>query len=621
MKKLKTLLSYVPKRFLVLPILALAILVPAAVMAWGPSRTTFTMEHPAAYPVFNSITNNPNYGDEREFTTVKDITTGEQLSAQTKLIPGHEYSVQVYIHNNASETLNASGVGVAKDVTVRALLPQYVDGNGTVAAFVNAGNTNPGEVYDTAKFTSDKKVELEYVSGSAMLHTNFQQTQLDDSLITDGVTVGDKDLTGNWNGCLNSAGAVTFTVKVKGEANFEMYKKVSKHSQNQWVDNLDVAQGETVDYLIYYKNTGSTQQDNVVIKDTLPTGMTYVAGSSTLGNSQNPNGAKISDNVTTSGVNIGSYAANGNAWVIFSAKVGQNEDLPACGSNTLHNIAKVETDNGSKEDDADVTTDKTCVQPVYECSALSVKTISRTQYQFTASSKIENADFVKYVYIVRDSTGKEISNSTSQNYVQETAGKYSVQAYLTVNINGQEQTVTSNNCKANFEVTEEPVQNLYACKSLTVIKKSRDTYEFTATATAQGKVAVKQYKFEFGDGQSLIVGAGQETQAHTYANAGDYTARVSVTLEVDGKIVTDVTSDNCIAPVTVQPVPAEECKPGIPVGDERCTEKPTQPETPKELPSTGIEATVGTVFGTSAIGLGFTSWARSRRALKNTIKK
>ncbi|MGD8373384.1 MAG: PKD domain-containing protein [Candidatus Woesebacteria bacterium] len=621
MKKYKNLLSYLPKRFLALPIIALAILVPAAVMAWSPDRTTFTMEHPASYPVFNSITNNPNYGDEREFTTIKDLTTGEALSAQTKLIEGHEYQVQVYIHNNASETLNDSGVGIAKDVTVRALLPQFVDGNATVAAFVNASNTNPGEVYDTAKLTSDNKVELEYVSGSAMLHTNFQQTTLADSLITDGVKVGDKDLSGTWNGCLNSAGAVTFKIKVKAEAKFEMFKKVSKHGQNQWVDSLETTPGEVVDYIVYYKNTGAVQQDNVVIKDNLPEGMAYVAGSSTLSNSQNPDGAKISDNITTDGVNIGSYAPNGNAWVIFSAKVNSNDSLPECGENTLHNVATVETDNGSKEDDANVTTNKTCVQPVYECSALSVKTISRTQYQFTATSKIENADFVKYTYVVKDADGKEISNSTSQNYVQQTAGKYSVQAYLTVDVDGQEKTVTADSCKANFEVTEQPVDNIYTCKSLNIVKKSRDTYEFTVLPSTQGQVVVKQYTFSFGDGQSLTVGAGQETQTHTYATPGDYTTRVSIAFAVDGKIVTDVTSDDCAGKLTVGQPPIEECKPGIPVGDERCTETPQQPETPEELPSTGIEATIGTVFGTGAIGLGLTSWTRSRRAIKNTIKK
>ena len=38
---------------------------------WGPDRRTYTMTTPAKYAVFNSITDNPNYGDERNFVTTK----------------------------------------------------------------------------------------------------------------------------------------------------------------------------------------------------------------------------------------------------------------------------------------------------------------------------------------------------------------------------------------------------------------------------------------------------------------------------------------------------------------------------------------------------------------------
>lgn len=618
MKHFKALLR-APKNLALTVMAALAIAVPAAVMAWGPDRPTFTMEQPANYVTFNSITNNPNYGDEREFMTVKDLTTGESLGGETKLVPGHEYQFQVYVHNNAPETLNDSDKGVAKDVMVRARLPQFVDGSNTADGYVNASNAQPVEVYDTAKLTSDSKVELEFINGSAKLHTNFQQTALSDDVITTGVKVGHKDLSGKWNGCLNFAGAVTFKVKVKGEPKFDMYKKVSKHGKNEWTDDLAVQPGETVDYLIYYKNTGSIQQDNVVVKDTLPAGMSYVDGSSTLGNSKHPNGTKISDNVTKGGVNIGSYAPNGNAWVIFSAKVNQNDQLPACGENKLRNVAKVETDHGSKDDDANVKTDKTCEKPaVYECSGLEVKKISRTQFTFNASHKVENADFVKFVYVVRDAQGNEVSRSENQSYTQNKPGKYTVQAYLTVTVNNEEKTVTDNKCKGEFEVKEEPVENVYACESLTKVQKSRDTFEFTATAEAEGNVKIKEYTFDFGDGETQIVDANHATQTHVYKDAKDYKVRVSVTFEVDGKTVPAITSDDCVIDVTVEPTPVEECKPNIPVGDERCQEKPEQPE---ELPSTGPEAIVGGVFGSSALGLGLHSWLNSRRALKNTIKR
>lgn len=35
-------------------------LIGAGVWAWGPNRETFTVENPATYVTFNSITNNPH---------------------------------------------------------------------------------------------------------------------------------------------------------------------------------------------------------------------------------------------------------------------------------------------------------------------------------------------------------------------------------------------------------------------------------------------------------------------------------------------------------------------------------------------------------------------------------
>lgn len=357
-----------PKRmYAAIAVAAAVVMVPAALLAWGPDRQTYTMERPADHVTFNSITNNPNYGDEREFVTIKDVTAGGALTNNATLTPGHEYKVQIYVHNNAHSDLNASGVGIAHDTTVRAALPASVNGSETVDGFVSASNATPGTVYDSAALKSDGKVDLEYVNGSAMLHTNFQQTALPDSVITTGVKVGDQDLSGNWRGCLQYAGAVTFNIKVKEQpkADFTMDKQVRKHSDGtgNWVESYAAQPGETVDYIIRYKNTGQVTQENVIVKDTLPAGMTYVAGSTMLANGSAPNGKSVSDNVTTSGINIGTYAPGASAWVRFSAKVASVDQLP-CGPQKLVNKASVETGAGTKEDTADVTTTgKECEQP------------------------------------------------------------------------------------------------------------------------------------------------------------------------------------------------------------------------------------------------------------------
>lgn len=624
-------LRHAPKQLIPMVIAVAAIVIPAAVMAWGPERPTYTMATPADHVTFNSITDNAEVGDERNFLTIKEAsnTAAGGWQDNATAVAGREYLVRLYVHNDASENLNLKATNTRAKVNVPTTTGKSVQ----LGGFVTADNATPGEVWDSATLTSAEDFNVAYIPGSARLYNNaFGQTgaQLSDGLVTNsGALLGYDKLDGIFPGCFKYAGYVTFKVKVQGKTNtdFTMSKLVSKHGENKWVESYAAQPGETVDYLIQYKNTGSTQQDNVVIKDTLPAGMTYVAGSTVLGNSKAPTGAKISDNVTTtSGVNIGSYATGANAWVIFSAKVAANDNLPACGTNKLVNKATVETDNGNKDDTADVTTDKKCEEtkpPKYECTAVAVEKISRTQFKFTATKMVENAEFKKFVYVVRDDKGNQIATADSTDgiytYTTDKVGKYTVEATVIVTVNGQEKTATSANCKKSFEVTEQPVENKYICESLTLIKKSRDTFEFTAKATMSGNVKVKEYHFDFGDQKTQIVGVGQEVQPHTYDKPGEYTAKLAVTFEVASKTVTGITSNSCKVKVVVEP-PAEECKPGVPKGDISCVETPPT-ETPSELPSTGPGLAIGGLFGTSALGLSLKAWSDSRRKLRGSYKR
>lgn len=568
MSKLLTALRNVPKRTsAVVAVIAAAVLVPAALFAWGPDRPTYTMAHPADHPTFNSITDNPNYGDEREFMTVKDLTTGGTLTNKAKMIPGHEYQFQVYIHNNAASELNASGKAIAKDVTVRAQLPASVNGTDTADSFITSSNATPKEIWDSASLTSDSAVSLQFVNGSAMLHTNAQQTKLSDNVITTGVKVGDKDLSGTWRGCLQYAGAVTFKVKATGTPNFTVKKEVSKHGANNWVENYAAKPGETVDYLIEYKNTGTVQQNNVVLKDQLPQGMTYVAGSSILGNALHPSGIKTNDGITTaSGINIGSYGPGGNAWVIFSAKVPSESSLQ-CGTNTLRNVARVETVNGGKSDSADVTVPKECKPEVsYTCDAIAVAKIDRTHFKFSVGYSAKNATFKSVKYTVR-SGNTVITDNAGPNYTQETPGSYTVQAYVTFTVDGQDKTVTSDNCKKPFTVT--PPNMVEVCnpetgKIITVEEKDQDKYKPVGDKACQPVEKVKVCNPETGE----IITVNKEDQ-------GKYK----------------------------------------PVDDAACKTTPTTPETPAELPKTGASDSVIAFIGAGSLIAAIGYYVASRRAL------
>ncbi len=361
MSRLTTIMRNAPKRAsAVLAMIAAAVIVPAALFAWGPDRPTYTIDNPADHVTFDSITNNPNIGDERNFVGIRETGTQNTWTDNMNVQDGKTYTVRLYVHNNAATSLNASGKGIAKDVTAKVNLPTTTGKSIQVDGQISASNATPKDVWDQATFKSSQDFNVAYVKGSLKYENNAfgaAGTALPESIFTNtGAKLGYDKLDGTIPGCFQYAGYVTFQVKPQfaKKADFTVSKEVSKHGDNKWVENYAAKPGETVDYLVEYKNTGDVQQDNVQLVDKLPAGMSYVNGSSVLGNALNPSGIKTNDGITGKGLNVGSYGPGGNAWVIFSAKVAETKDLE-CGPNTLKNVVSAETDYGTKSDDANVT--------------------------------------------------------------------------------------------------------------------------------------------------------------------------------------------------------------------------------------------------------------------------
>ena len=400
MKKVFAAFNRSPKGSAALLAIAAAVIVPATMFAWGPaSRPTYTIDKPAPHVTFNSMTNNPKHGNELNFVQIREAGASGYVE-EVNLKPGKEYEVRVYYHNNAASNLNGAdmnGKGVALDTNMRVQMPASVKA-GEKARFtgiVSASNAQPKEVWDEAYGKSDSAVALRYVQGSAKIG-NFGKTNgatLPDSLVSTGVKLGFDQLDGKVPGCNEYAGYVTYRFKVD-QPNFSVDKQVSQHGKTNFGESVNAKADDKVDFRIVYKNTGTVQQDNVVIKDTLPKGLSYVAGTTSLANSKT-NGAyeKVSDNLTTaSGINIGSYAPGGNAYVKFTAKVN-GADLK-CGINKLTNKGSVETANGGRTDTAEVVAEKKCeTKPeskkieVCELDTKKVVTINEDQFNAKEHSK------------------------------------------------------------------------------------------------------------------------------------------------------------------------------------------------------------------------------------------
>ncbi len=378
-----------PKLTALIAVMAGAIIVPATLFAWGPDRPTYTWDAPADHVTFNSITNNPVYGDERNFVRIKEASQPNSAYADDiQMQPGKTYDLYVYYHNNAKTSLNASGVGVAQNAKLRMEMPTVAKaGQATpINGYISASNATPNTVWDSARVTSNADVALRYVPNSATIN-NFgaiNGQKLPDNIWTTGTPLGYDSLNGVLPGCNDFSGYVKLQI-VADYADFDIQKTVSKSGQAQYSESVTVNAGDTVDYKIAYKNLGSMQQNNVVIKDTLPAGVTYVPGSTYLSNSTtNSKYVKVdSDEITKGGINIGDYAPNGgNAFVKFTAKVDG-----ACGTSTLVNTASANTDNGAKEDTANVVVNKQCAPGEINVCDLATKQIVTIKESDFDSSK------------------------------------------------------------------------------------------------------------------------------------------------------------------------------------------------------------------------------------------
>ncbi|TAH33761.1 DUF11 domain-containing protein [Candidatus Saccharibacteria bacterium] len=473
---MKKFLSRMPKKALLAAALVVAVFgVTAVAKAWGPDRPTYTVDHPADHVTFNSITNNPNYGDERTFFDVKDATNTSEggFKDNINVTDGQELLLRVYVHNNAATSLNGAnndGVGVAKDAKVRIFLPTASANALRANAYISASNASPAEVNDTVDFAAGSQFGISYVPGSAVMYTNAvpKGFALSDSIVTTGAPVGYTGANGTIPGCFQYTGIVTIKVKVKAPA-YSLQKSVRVSGTNDsFAKEVTVKPGQKVDYALNFKNMGSTRLNEVVLGDKLPAGMTYDKGTtqmiaSTTGNKW----TAASDGITTGGIIIGNFDPMVNnvpssGVVKFTATVPAEKDLK-CGMNELVNTGYAKPkDLGTIEDTAVVKVNRECKPtpetPKYSCDLLTVtKGDNRTIKASVAYTATTGATLKTVTYNFGDNSTPLTTDKTSVNYTYAKDGTYTVTATLTFRVNDADKTgVTSAACAQTVTFTTTP---------------------------------------------------------------------------------------------------------------------------------------------------------------------
>ena len=503
--QMKKLINFIKNHSIISGSVLVAAVAPALVWAWGPARPSFTIEKPADYITFNSITNNPVIGgDEKDFVGIREVGSNAKWTNNMKIQNGKEYYVRMYVHNNAASNLNL----VAENVVAKLNVPTTTAKNVTVQGQISASNAKPNTVWDEATFSSDNDFNLAYVAGSALFENNgMGTTKLPDSIVNNtGAKLGYDKLDGKIPGCFQYAGYVTVKVKAQvsqpqEKTNIDLAKTVRNktNGEKSWVETANAKSGDTVQFQIHAKNTGSAGIQNLVIRDILPKGLNYVAGSTKLYNTSNPKGLKVSDNIIqNSGINIGTYQANGDAYVRFDATVAAEKDLPVCGENTLTNIAQASDQKIVKNDTASVRITKKCdtpkpQTPAYKCDALSLNIVRKDEKQiaYSADTKysVKDTEFTGTKYVVKNSKGEVVAQKVINNGTKfeitvpnDITEKYTIISTIMTK-NGEN---TNANCEKSFETkapTPKPNKPELVCKNITINQISRTRFEFNTSYT------------------------------------------------------------------------------------------------------------------------------------------
>ncbi|WP_416264668.1 hypothetical protein ACNANV_05890 [Curtobacterium flaccumfaciens pv. flaccumfaciens] len=131
---------------------------------WGPERPLWTQLNPPTFATVNSVRDNPDVGDERSFTRVRDATTNGDFQREVQLRAGHRYEVMVYLHESGTQMRDLQPLD---GPTVSVNLPTCSGNRIVITGFITSDDTFPREVYDGAMVTADRPFSLAYTSGSA----------------------------------------------------------------------------------------------------------------------------------------------------------------------------------------------------------------------------------------------------------------------------------------------------------------------------------------------------------------------------------------------------------------------------------------------------------------------
>lgn len=326
------------KKFAAATLAVAMLVIPMAAHAgFGPDRPTKPYNPSApgfSQPTFNSYTGTPYSGDERNFFKGQSTTGTTQSGwADPMTVNANgEYYMRVYIHNGADPSLNnnAGKTGVATGTSVKIALPATT--NKQAVATIHADNATPKDITDTLDVKSTGDLNLNYVPGSAMLYSHGSPggVKLSDSIVNGGVTVGSEKLDGKWLGCFEYAGYVFIKVKTS----IPVVKPAISIAKT--ASAATVAPNAKLDYTLTVSNNSKADATNVIVRDTMPAGVTVNSATLALNGAAAQPITNFQQLFTKDGINIGTVKAGQKAVIVVKATVNADATGKECSVSLLN---------------------------------------------------------------------------------------------------------------------------------------------------------------------------------------------------------------------------------------------------------------------------------------------
>lgn len=408
---------------------------------------------------------------ETTLGVANNSTSDKGYKASVDAVQGQMVQIQLYYVNKEA----ANSGKIAQTVHVKIALPTEAGKSQTVKSTLQTEGDGAMDDEVTVNTDHDDST-LQYIPGTAVWKHNtssaeapgFVETKLpDDVVMADRGLVIEDQQPGDAFGSTVSIKARVGGSGVKVTAQTQL-----KGQTNTWSSSNTAKPGETMRMLIGYQNTAIQPQNGVSVRAALTKDATLNAGTTTITNAVQPNGAPAnSDEVAGKGLNIGNYKAGANAFVAFDFTLPSADKL-TCGMNRLQNSGVVELANGSEyyataltrvnrecQEGARLTpvapaeTDNKAIklqdQPAaaYSCDKLTITKLAGHKAEFHVDYTARNGASLKMItYNFGDNTTPLSTDKATVQHDYAADGNYPVIVTLKMSVNGADKSVNGPEC-------------------------------------------------------------------------------------------------------------------------------------------------------------------------------